>query len=272
MINSLSESKKKLKLFLSFSLIILSFLIFINLGFSTNIKNLSTLNYAGITTLNKDNELYVSYTINLNNVDPNNVLNLKIFFNNTLNNQCDYKLTSSKYSAGSFRQVFCKIIPSGSGVYTFKISLRNGDLNINKKNSEYLSFNKNNSYAYNEFIDLGNKTVVLVHVYSNQSSVVKQLIPKSVISNIKKESNLITSSKNYTIIKEDPIIAWNVENPPETINYTINKKINENEKKEFKVSISPATKTIKYTKYVVGFLIGLIIIIAFLPIIKRKKN
>lgn len=111
--------------------------------------------------------------------------------------------------------------------------------------------------------------------YSKYNLTVYSRIPKEVIEILNEENknDLLISNYNYTIIEEDPLIAWNIERPPKKINYTVNKEISVEEQKKFEFNIQKNdTSDIKYLEYIIWICIIIVIILIIMPIIKNKNK
>ena len=119
------------------------------------------------------------------------------------------------------------------------------------------------------------RTEVSIYVPDSEELVdVSHRIPKSVIEELTYENRneFIESERDYTILESDPLIAWHVERPPQTINYTIKKSISEDEIENFKVEVT-RSKKFNYVTCLFYLIILVIVIMVFKPLfIKSKKE
>ena len=172
-----------------------------------------------------------------------------------------------------FKKIICDVQKLGNGEYVFDAVLANSE-----DDDLYTSFDKtylfNNMKTSMNFEVLEDQTKISIYIEGKGEDIIlEQEIPKSVIQNLNKQNqdDLINSKKEYTIIEEDPLIAWNVERVPSKVNYTINKKITNEDKKKFRASISE-NKGLNSLKYLFSALILIILIILFKPIVTKKNK
>ena len=197
-----------------------------------------------------------------------------IYYDGLFKESCEKQL---KYdSTVVSEKITCEMLKYGEGEYLFVASIySNGNKIDSINNSQVIKnlnkYNFENQNATLEFIDLGDKTVVIIEINEEGKNLkVLNFIPKEVISFLdeKNKESLISSDFEYTIIESDPLIAWNVDKAPAKINYTINKKINLEQKKEFTLEVQDVSTFNKF-KWVIYILIFIIIALALKPAFKR---
>ena len=119
------------------------------------------------------------------------------------------------------------------------------------------------------------ETVINIKVESEgENLIIKNNIPKAVIPllNDQNKDQLINSNgRTYSILKEDPLIAWEIDKTPIEFNYTINKKISEKNFEDFSIGVEEKSKLTSIV-YLVYILITLILILVFKPIVVNKKK
>lgn len=254
---------------------------------SLNLVAASNFNveYLNLYLDNNSNTNKVSYYINKSQDLINSNFQLSLNYSKNLDSNfvikqlCDKKLDFGDSIV--FEKISCDVPKLGNGNYNFDLKIsKNGTILFENKVNQYLFDNiKSNT----KFVDLeNNKTQVIINVDSSNriddstGFIISSRIPKHVIKNLNNnnKNELITSSKKYVILKNDPLIAWNVEKIPTTINYTINKKINNEDKNKFSIEINKNSKSFLYVKYIVILIILLILIYTLKPVLfnKSKKN
>lgn len=217
----------------------------------------------------------VSYVIrNQGDINGADNFNLKIYHNDVLIDECNSLLEFGESTYLS--KLTCDVPKAGVGEYRFVAKVfddggeeigRIENLRIiegksMKTDSGSMSFEvyKNTTWVSIEVNESGKNLTLMHH------------IPKEVIRELTDENkdSLISSELDYVIIEADPLIAWNVENPPATINYTINKKVSSEDMKNFKMEIENDSHFL-IVKYLVIFLIILIILMALKPMLSKKN-
>lgn len=194
------------------------------------------------------------------------VFNLEVFLNGTSFSKCsqDFELTPIE----PYTKVICEVEVVDSGDLTFVANVYQDDRLIQEVVSkEYLFLGDDIEVNY---IENENSTTVEIYVDTNVSTKIIQEIPKSVIALVTPENRdeVLVSNLEYEIIEEDPIIAWNVENSPTKINYTINKKLTAEEKTQMKLKVEE-NKSFKWMIYVA---ILVVLLLLFSPIFFKKKR
>jgi len=195
-----------------------------------------------------------------------------IYYNNELVDSCNYDFTG--IDSMSYVKVICEIDKLGDGVYTFKSRLidNNENILVSKENNESIYSNTN---AQISFIDLeGNRTTVVLTIEGTGENIfVNHTIPKEVIPSLTENTKdtLIKTDSDFKILNEDPLIAWTVDKAPAKINYTINKKISDEDKQKFQVELSE-DENFQSLKLVILGLIILIVGITLKPMLKKSKK
>lgn len=197
-----------------------------------------------------------------------------IYYDGSFKESCEKQL---KYdSTVVSEKITCEMLKYGEGEYKFVASIYSNDEKISSTTSIEIvkNLNKYDFFSQNatlEFIDLGDKTLVIIEVKGEGKNMqVLNFIPKEVISFLDENNkdDLIVSDFEYTIVESDPLIAWTVDKAPAKINYTINKKISLEEKKNFTIDIQDESTFNKF-KWVIYILILIIIALALKPAFKR---
>lgn len=256
---------------MSKSLRVFLFMFFITLN-GVCVFGQSNLEYLYLDFNSSEQTNKVSYGIsNLKNQEY--VFEMNMYYNNEkYEKSCNEKISSKEDTI--YNKITCQIQKLGDGEYTFEGNLyemiNDEKILITKtidKEYIYLEKSSNIKFISNEE---DQTTTIIIEVNGDKPVQVINTIPKSVIELLTEENqeNLIKSNYEYEIIEADPVIAWNIEEPPGTINYTINKKISTEEQKEFQIEIKddPAFKFIKYGILV---LILVILLLLFRPILKK---
>ena len=207
---------------------------------------------------------------------PNNEeysFEMYIYYNGLKQEQiCQIKIPTGENT--QYSKITCEIQKLGEGEYTFEGFLYDKDKALIKKtlNKEYITKDDKNNKM--EFIsNPDDTTTIIITINTNQSITITNEIPKSVIESLTEENknSIIKSNIEYEILDEDPLIAWNIEEPPATINYTINKKISVEEQKQFQLKIKN-DMAFKGIKYAILAVIVIILILIFRPLYKKDKN
>lgn len=234
----------------------------------------SNLEYLYFDSDNLSQTNKVSYGIsNLKNQEY--IFEMNMYHNNEkYEKSCNEKISSKEDTI--YNKITCQIQKLGDGEYTFEGNLY--EINNEEKiligktiDKEYVHLGESSNIKF-----ISNEedqtTTIIIEVKGDKPVQVINTIPKSVIELLTKENqaSLIKSNYEYIIIEEDPIIAWNIEEPPATINYTINKRISAEEQKEFQIKIKD-DPTFKLIKYGILVLILVILGLLFKPLLKKQK-
>jgi hypothetical protein len=219
----------------------------------------------------------VSYEILSNETFGEFKFSLELFINGVKIEDFSCEKIFEIDSSTIFKKITCPVSKSYDfGDYYFLAYLEDFE-----GNNEML---ENRIFLYKEgLLDLNfnysdEKTFININLkdlnFDNSKNLILDLfIPKEVIDKLTAENrdDLIISSKEYFILDEDPLIAWNIDQSDEEINLAINKKINVSEENNFKISISE-NADYRYLRYIVIFLIIVIIIMIFYPNFKKNKK
>lgn len=105
-----------------------------------------------------------------------------------------------------------------------------------------------------------------------ENVVVTHSIPKSVIPKLTAQNHLqyIESSRSFDIVNSDPVIAWNIEKLPATVNYTIKKEVSIQDQQEFSVSITQSPSFIWFKMFLFVLIVGVILLLFVSKKSKRK--
>lgn len=138
-----------------------------------------------------------------------------------------------------FTKIVCDVDDLGDGRYVFfaKI-LREGEVLAEDVNQNFL-FGEIVAVLSFEVLDNDYTFVKIDVVGEGENLVVENRIPKDVISFIDEnnKAEYIVSDFEYEILESDPLIAWNVEKAPVSINYTIKTKVMKAAEKSFEIGI-----------------------------------
>lgn len=200
-------------------------------------------------------------------------LQMNIIFNNqSIEDKCLKQLNLSKDTI--FKKITCEVPKLGEGEYILNASILDVDNNVLMTviSKEYIF---KDSWATLKIADLeNNRTEIIIEVNGiDKNLLVQSYIPKSVIEYLDNTNryDLIETKDDYMILDADPLIAWDIDRPPRTINYTVNKKITQLQKNEFKIDIVE-TKTFKMFRYIVFCCILVIVLLVFKPLFSNVKK
>lgn len=175
-----------------------------------------------------------------------------------------------------FEKGSCQFEKLGVGDYDLIFELSRDENLLLEKKIEYQAeevvfgseFGSYGFYNRGESLD-----VILDVEVQGENLKILSVIPKEALELVTEENkyDVISSQIDFEIVEEDPIIAWNVERAPVTINYTINKKVDSNTYENFSTQIEE-NKVFGFVKLFVGVLFVLILILIFFPGIYKKKK
>ncbi|MCA9496002.1 MAG: hypothetical protein KC589_03590 [Nanoarchaeota archaeon] len=200
------------------------------------------------------------------------VFSMEFYYQGELNSKkCLVNLDSN---FDLFQKITCEVPKLGDGDYYFDAKILDGE-NFNLENlfnREYLLGEISASIDFEDNTQLEKTTIVLNIVGEGKNLLVENFIPKEVISYLddNNKDELIESSFEYKILNPDPLIAWNIEKAPARINYTINKKVSEEDKENFRVELKES-KSFQWLKYLLIVLMILLLFAIFKPLNKNKK-
>ncbi|MFW5705100.1 MAG: hypothetical protein ACOCXG_04640 [Nanoarchaeota archaeon] len=214
----------------------------------------------------------VSYEI-LNDevIKSGDVFNLEVYSQGKLiDNECVMDINFEDNTI--FKKKICNV-PKIEGEYVFVAKIvRDGEVIETETSSELVL---EDIQVTQEFVSNENATQVILKFNEGRtkSFVLEQEIPKEVIKLLTEENRdeLIISSKEFIIIKEDPLIAWHVEPEESEINFTINKKTTSEEQVKFKLS-SAEDSSFKIVKYSMFVLILFLLMFLFKGVILKKRK
>lgn len=226
--------------------------------------------YNGFRQYDDEQTNKVSYSIKVEPDTPYN-FELNYYYNEKFVDTCSKEISINDDEM--FKKVTCEIQKLGDGEYIFDANLYSSqtDFQINIFEKAYIY---RNSVAFIHFEDLDESTKITITVDGlHEKLQVQSYIPKEVIAYLddSNKDELIESQLEYEILESDPLIAWNVQDTPTQINYTINKKITEEQRKQFKVEITQ-TKGFAFAKYIIFALIIIIIGLLIKPMLKKNAK
>ncbi len=239
------------------------FLSLFSIAFSEN-----EIRYIYFDIIAMEENYVVAYEILVDDIDGS-VLEVKVSYDGSLlENVCELPRTGVREKAS------CEVKKMGDGLYKFDAILYNpsGEVVDTLSTQEYLFEGVTARY---EFEILENKMEVnLVLDGEGEDIVVLNRIPKEVIEYLDDDNknSLITSGFEYEILESDPLIAWSVERVPGNINYTINKKINEEDLNNFDIEVTKQSTSFKLVKLFVIFLLIGILGFVFKPVFVKNKR
>lgn len=243
-------------------------LLVIPLGFS------SYENYIDFYDITKEDSLYyVSYDFDFRgNFSEEEYFEVELLYEDQPQGKiCNKQINTAEESI--FQKITCQFEHRGPGEYTLRHYIKNQNDTLYEFESSF--YEQDEAYGYYDFKNRGeNGTEVVVKIRGNISdAVVYSDIPSSVISNLNEENkdDLISSQREFTIIEENPLIAWNVESVPEDISYEVKKNISQKQQEEFSLKITQSSK-FSIVKYLSGFGIFLILFIIFIPVIRKLRH
>lgn len=258
--------------------LILFLLLFTNIVFGfQNETESESLKYLNLNIDESSNMNKVSYDIIY--LQENNIIFNKfavdIYYNGKFKDRCEKNLIYDNNVVSE--KITCEVFKYGEGEYKFIASIYVNDEVFDSITNTKTIFNSNNIYKFEnenatiEFIDLEDKTTVVIVINKEgENFKIFNSIPKSVILMLNEDNknSLITTDFDYEIIESDPLIAWTVDKAPAKINYTINRKITSQEKKEFVIEVQNESVINKF-KWVIYILILVIIGLTLKPAFKK---
>jgi hypothetical protein len=172
-----------------------------------------------------------------------------------------------------FKKIICESDKLLDGEYTFVGLIMREDIQISKSITKFTTEKLSKSTINYEIFE--NETIITIQVESElETYQVEHYIPKEIIAKLTLENqhNLIESELEFEILDSDPIIAWNIDESPKTIQYKIKKTSNSQDLSNLNVKINSSSQAYTYLSYVLYILIFLIIGIILKPIFNSKKN
>lgn len=254
---------KKITCFITFLM-----LLFLSLSYASN----EGFEFISFEKPQNSNSFKLNYGLSyLGEYEENDYFKVDFYFNNSYDSVlCSKTLNLDEDMI--FSRKTCDVEDMGSGTYQFiGYVLRDGLVYKKHISTHYLNKDSNSNI---EFIDYENQTQVNIYVDSNLEKVtLYHDIPKEVIPRLTYENmgQYITSSMEFEIIEENPLIAWNLEAPPKNVSYKLNKKLSDEEKLKFKVNIEE-TKSFLFFKFLTSALILILVILIFRPILENQSK
>ena len=210
--------------------------------------------------------------LNNGNIQDNDMLIVEFTFNKEmLENTCKHEIIFNSKNSYN-KNIYCPI-PSQetNGLYSANIKLQRNEKTLLELEPYEFYYNSMNSFSKTTFTNTPQGTQVQISLPQNIEigDIIHHEIPKEVIPLItpQTQDSLISSEKKFKIIKQDPIIAWEVTSKSETIEYVVlNSTINETQKVDFKTY---AKEERPLSTLVIFSIVGLLVII-FVPLFFKK--
>jgi hypothetical protein len=224
-----------------------------------------------ITDINSTKDK-LSYSItNFEDLKIDDTFTLEIYNNAKLiDDSCVKKLDFTQDTF--FKKIICESDKLLQGEYTFVGLIMREDTQISKSITKLTAEKLSKSIINYEILE--NETIITIQVESKlETYQVEHYIPKEIIAELTLENqhDLIESELEFEILDSDPIIAWNIDESPKTIEYKIKKTSNSQDLSNLNVKINSSSQVYTYLSYVLYILIFLIIGVILKPIFKSKK-
>lgn len=198
-----------------------------------------------------------------------------VFNGEELNNKCTHGVIFEdelRYQ----KKVYCDIpTQETNGMYTAQIKIfNNSQSSAIYELNETFFYNSKNSYGVTSFEEIDRGTQITIDLNNEnitEETTIYHDIPRQVLNNINPQNkdSLIESNKEFEIIEQNPIISWKVDSRDTSIEYVLlNKSVNNTYKNEF--NTYPVED--RSITAVVLFSIVVLLIIIFLPLLKKRKN
>ncbi len=253
--------------------ILITLLILINFTTLAHAQNDNSPNFITHTTDENENTDKIIFSItNFENLISGDDFKLEIYQNEKLiDDKC---IKNVKFEPNTFyKKIICETTKLNTGTYTLVSSITRSNQQLQKSISKY-NFQEHSKSSINYQIGETETTITLNVESDLENYQVEHYIPKEIISELTKENQnqLIDSELNYTILDSDPIIAWNIDESPKTIEYKIKKQTNKQDLENLSVKVNENSKTYSYLSYILYLLIIIIIAIILKPMFKKKKT
>jgi hypothetical protein len=231
------------------------------------------LNFISVSIDTEQTKDKIAYSITeFENLEQTDKFKLEIYANDQLiDDSCLKPLNFKKDTF--FKKLICETNTLAKAQYTFVgMITRNGEI-IDSTITKYsLSDNSKSSLNYKI---LENETLITIQVESDlETYQVEHYIPKEIIAELtlENQNELIESELGYIILDADPIIAWNIDESPKTIEYKIKKSSNSKDLENLGITINSTSQAYTYLSYVLYILILLIIGVILKPIFIKKNK
>ena len=210
--------------------------------------------------------------LNNGKFENQDVLQIDYKFNDKiLANKCQHTLIFSDNSSFQ-KKIYCPIPTQfENGLYSIEVSVLRDENELIKLESIEFFYDSTQSFATTRFTQTPEGTKVKIYLPDNLSDgdIIQHEIPKEVLERVTllNKDQVIQSQKEFIIIQEDPIIAWEVSSKEESIEYTIvNKTVSEEEKLGFETSKQEENSI----TIIAIFIIIVLLIIIFVPFFFKK--
>lgn len=171
-----------------------------------------------------------------------------------------------------FRKITCEVPELQDGEYLFVGTIsREGQIIHSATSKEYILGDTLSSLT---FEDLGSQTLVKISIANKQvGQEIIHDIPKEVLAKITDETkSIISSSHDFRILRENPIIAWDLDTVEgDEIEYRVQGNLDPEIKEEFKLKIQEKTQETKILEYILIGTILLILLLTAKPLFRKKK-
>jgi hypothetical protein len=217
------------------------------------------------------NSTYVSFGFYMDSFTSNTKFHIQIENEQgDIQNSCVVDLPSQ---GGIYYWKYLCLLPTlEEGKYTIISFIESNGEVSQKKRFSYVK--TANNAGYYTFKEVGDGTLVTIHLLKSETpSRVYSQIPKEVIELLTPENkdSLIDSPLPYIIVEEDPLIAWDFDETPDQVNYTIKQKLTQAQKEKFEIKIE-SKQSSPILNYGALFLIIIVLIIIFKPLFKKKNE
>jgi hypothetical protein len=231
------------------------------------------LNFISYTQENNSISEKISYSItSFENLKPTDDFKLEIYSEDQLIDDSCIKPLNFKEDT-FFKKIICETKTLENSQYTFVGTIiRNNEI-VETSITKYSIFESSKSILNYKILE--NETLISIQVESDLKNYqVEHYIPKEIIAELTAENQneLIESELPYEILDSDPIIAWNIDESPKTIEYKIKKKTNAQDLENMDISINSTSKAYTYLSYILYLLIILIIGVILKPMFKKNKK
>lgn len=253
------------------TLLLLSLTIILQSGFALTDTGFNYLNFYEDNTSSKNKISYELTKSQFSDLATGDKFRLDIYFDDAIVDDSCSKAIEFKETT-FYKKITCEIDKLGPGNYVFVGQILRDDKIINKVITKQII--SNSGTASLNYKILENSTQIEIQVDSNSENLkIINTIPKEIIAKITEETKtqLINSKQDFEIIESDPIIAWNIDKAPKTIEYEINSKANIKDLENMEIELQEQT-SYTYLTYILYTLIIIIILVLLKPIFKKNKT
>lgn len=212
--------------------------------------------------------------LNNDKFQNNDELQLRYDFNNeTLANNCRHSIIFNDDNSYQ-KKVYCPIpYQSENGVYTVYSKIVRGDSTLVELEPFTFFYDSNTTFSNLVFRVTPQGTQITIHLPENleEGDLIYHDIPLSAVGEITDENmaTKIQSDREFIIVQENPIIAWEVSSKEEKIEYTLlNTTLDEEQKAQF----ATYKKEQDSISTIIIFSIVVLLIIIFAPFILKSRK